>query len=74
LRPNALSSAVGVVELKTNDNAIILFGYANPVQEPIAARRPFVINIQAELNQAFADFRAGKFNVSAGSPATRSAS
>ncbi|MFL9899270.1 pirin-like C-terminal cupin domain-containing protein [Paraburkholderia fungorum] len=55
-----------VVELEANDNAVILFGHADPMQEPIAARGPFVMNTQAQLNQAFADFRAGKFNVPAG--------
>jgi redox-sensitive bicupin YhaK (pirin superfamily) len=55
-----------MVELEANDNAVILFGHADPIQEPIAARGPFVMNTQTELEQAFADYRAGKFNVSAG--------
>jgi len=55
-----------VVELEANEDAVILFGHADPIQEPIAARGPFVMNTQTELDQAFADFRAGKFNVSAG--------
>ncbi|CAB3806935.1 hypothetical protein LMG28138_05864 [Pararobbsia alpina] len=54
-----------VVELEAKDDSIILFGHADPLHEPIAAGGPFIMNTQAELNQAFADFKAGKFNVSA---------
>jgi hypothetical protein len=55
-----------VVELEANDNAVLLFGHADPIQEPIAARGPFVMNTQTEVDQVFADFRSGNFNVSAG--------
>jgi redox-sensitive bicupin YhaK (pirin superfamily) len=55
-----------VVELEAKDDSIILFGHADAIHEPIAAGGPFVMNTQAEINQAFADFHAGKFNVSAG--------
>jgi hypothetical protein len=51
------------LELNATDTSVILFGHADAIDEPIASRGPFVMNTQAELNQAFADFHAGKFNV-----------
>jgi quercetin 2,3-dioxygenase len=53
------------LELLADDAAIVLFGHAEPIDEPIAARGPFVMNTAEELNQAFVDFHAGKFNVAA---------
>ena len=43
------------------DESIILFGHAKPFNEPIIAHGPFVMNSEEEIQQAYADYRAGKF-------------
>ena len=43
------------------DDAVLLLGHAEPFQEPIVAAGPFVMNSEAEIRQAYADYQAGKF-------------
>jgi redox-sensitive bicupin YhaK (pirin superfamily) len=48
--------------LRTGDDAARLLVVAGkPLREPIAKYGPFVMNTEAELHQAFADYRAGRF-------------
>jgi len=42
-------------------DAILLFGYASPTQEPIVARGPFVMNNLEEIREAYEEFEEGKF-------------
>jgi len=48
--------------LTAESTAVRLLLFAGrPLREPIAFGGPFVMNTQAEVRQAFADFRAGRF-------------
>jgi len=51
------------LEIRATETSVILFGHAQRIDEPIAARGPFVMNTEAELSQAVVDFHAGMFNV-----------
>jgi redox-sensitive bicupin YhaK (pirin superfamily) len=48
------------VRVKESNSALLVMG-GEPLNEPIAAQGPFVMNTQEEIYQAISDYRMGKF-------------
>lgn len=70
LKVNGTSAkALHLVEFENDDETLqiaaladstLLLGFAEPFNEPVVARGPFVMNSMDEINQAYDDFQAGK--------------
>lgn len=50
------------VRIEAQEGATLLYGYADPIAEPMVAHGPFVMNTREEIAQAVRDYQAGAFN------------
>jgi redox-sensitive bicupin YhaK (pirin superfamily) len=49
------------ITINATHNTKLLFMAGEPINEPVIGAGPFVMNTEAEIKQAFSDFRGGKF-------------
>ncbi len=50
------------VRVVAEADAVLLYGHADPIAEPMVAHGPFVMNTREEIAQAIRDYQAGAFN------------
>lgn len=56
-----LSREDSLVQLESNNDAVVLWLSGEPIDEPVVGYGPFVMNTDAEIRQAFVDFKGGEF-------------
>jgi redox-sensitive bicupin YhaK (pirin superfamily) len=56
-----LGPAGDSVDIEAPTGAVLLFGHAAPLREPVVSHGPFVMNTREEIHDAIRDYQAGKF-------------
>ncbi len=59
--PQATVSAIDLAKGYADEPSVIMAYSGRPIRQPVAMGGPFVMNSQAEIEQAFRDFHSGKF-------------
>ncbi|MBR9859674.1 pirin family protein [bacterium] len=49
------------IDIKADEDTVVILGHGTPFNEPIVASGPFVMNSTREIQEAYADYSAGKF-------------
>ena len=61
-----LEGSDDAVALSAESGAVLLFGHADPIDEPVVSHGPFVMNTRTEIERAVRDYQAGKFDAVVG--------
>lgn len=48
------------INVEAQEDSFILFGHAEPFNEPVVSHGPFVMNTEQEIQEAFRDYQQGK--------------
>nr|WP_229477083.1 pirin-like C-terminal cupin domain-containing protein [Massilia rubra] len=56
-----LSEEGVALTITAETDALLIFGHAAPLNEPVVSHGPFVMNTREEIEAAIADFEAGRF-------------
>jgi hypothetical protein len=54
------------LELRAEHDALLVFGHADPIREPVVSHGPFVMTTREEIAQAIDDYQAGRFGSALG--------
>ena len=54
------------VEIRASREALVVFGHADPIREPVVSHGPFVMTTREEIAQAISDYQAGRFGSALG--------
>jgi redox-sensitive bicupin YhaK (pirin superfamily) len=49
------------LEIRAEQDCVLLLGHALPIGEPVVSHGPFVMNTREEISQAIIDYQAGRF-------------
>ena len=49
------------IALHADEDALVVFGHAEPIGEPVVAHGPFVMNTREQIVEAIDDYQAGRF-------------
>ncbi|THD78820.1 MAG: pirin family protein [Phenylobacterium sp.] len=57
-----LDLAGDTLEIEAQSDALVVFGHAEPIGEPVVAHGPFVMNTRQQILDAIGDYQAGLFD------------